>query len=147
MFVCSQRINIQEIKNHEWFLKNLPTDLVDLADRSYGFEDPNHPTQSIEEIMQIISEAREPEASTGGNYFGDVMDDMDVENDLDPDYDSSGEFVCAMQNGRQDEVIGCHAQLYQTIGGETVVYVKLDGVVKMEWFHFISVDSFAAPAL
>lgn len=92
----AKRINIQEIKNHEWFLKNLPTDLVDLADRSYGFEDPNHPTQSIEEIMQIISEAREPEASTGGNYFGDVMDDMDVENDLDPDYDSSGEFVCAM---------------------------------------------------
>lgn len=94
--VCVQRINIQEIKNHEWFLKNLPADLVDLADRSYDFEDPNHPPQSIEEIMRIIGEAREPGAGAPGNYFGDPLDDMDVENDVDPDIDSSGEFVCAM---------------------------------------------------
>lgn len=93
-----QRINIQEIKNHEWFLKNLPADLVDLADRSYDFEDPNHPPQSVEEIMRIINEAREPGPGVTGNYFGDPVDDMDLENDadVDPDIDSSGEFVCAM---------------------------------------------------
>jgi serine/threonine-protein kinase SRK2 len=93
-----QRISIQEIKNHEWFLKNLPADLVDLADRSYDFEDPNHPPQSIEEIMRIISEARVAGAGTG-NYFGDdPIDDMDMNDDVDvdPDVDSSGEFVCAM---------------------------------------------------
>lgn len=96
--LCVQRINIQEIKNHEWFLKNLPADLVDLADRSYDFEDPNHPPQSIEEIMRIISEAREPGAGSTGHFFGDPVDDMDLENDadVDPDIDSSGEFVCAM---------------------------------------------------
>lgn len=95
-----QRINIQEIKNHEWFLKNLPADLVDLADRSYDFEDPNHPPQSIEEIMRIISEARVLGTGATGDYFGDSVDDMDLENDVDPDADpdvgSSGEFVCAM---------------------------------------------------
>jgi serine/threonine-protein kinase SRK2 len=94
----AKRINIQEIKNHEWFLKNLPADLVDLADRSYDFEDPNHPPQSVEEIMRIINEAKEPGPGMTGNYFGDPVDDMDLENDadVDPDIDSSGEFVCAM---------------------------------------------------
>ncbi|KAG0574141.1 hypothetical protein KC19_VG237500 [Ceratodon purpureus] len=93
----AKRINIQEIKNHEWFLKNLPADLVDLADRSYDFEDPNHPPQSIEEIMRIISEAKVTGAGSG-NYFGDPIDDMDMNEDVDvdPDVDSSGEFVCAM---------------------------------------------------
>jgi serine/threonine-protein kinase SRK2 len=95
----SKRISIQEIKNHEWFLRNLPADLVDRADRSYDFEDPNHPPQSIEEIMRIIGEARVAAAGGLGHYFGDAAldgDDMDLEGDGDPDVDSSGEFVCAI---------------------------------------------------
>jgi serine/threonine-protein kinase SRK2 len=95
----SKRITIQEIKNDPWFLRNLPADLVDRADRSYDFEDPNHPPQSIEEIMRIIGEARVAGAGGLGHYFGDPIldgDDMDLEGDGDPDVDSSGEFVCAI---------------------------------------------------
>ncbi|BBM99864.1 serine/threonine-protein kinase SRK2 [Marchantia polymorpha subsp. ruderalis] len=96
----AKRISISEIKNHEWFLKNLPADLIDGSNLSYVFEDPNHPPQSIEEIHRIINEARTCGAGSGmGSFLGDSGldgDDMDLENDADPDVDSSGEFVCTM---------------------------------------------------
>lgn len=95
-----KRITIPEIRNHEWFLKNLPADLVDAADTiSNESDDPDQPTQSIDEIMRIIAEARIPAPGSGlGRYFGDSfeLDDMDLENDGDLDVDSSGEFVCAL---------------------------------------------------
>jgi len=95
-----KRITIPEIRNHEWFLKNLPADLVDAADTiSNESDDPDQPTQSIDEIMRIIAEARIPAPGSGlGQYFGDSfeLDDMDLENDGDLDVDSSGEFVCAL---------------------------------------------------
>jgi len=95
-----KRITIPEIRNHEWFLKNLPADLVDAADTiSNESDDPDQPTQSIDETMRIIAEARIPAPGSGlGQYFGDSfeLDDMDLENDGDLDVDSSGEFVCAL---------------------------------------------------
>eukprot|EP01018_Ginkgo_biloba_P002530 Gb_02396 [translate_table: standard] len=96
------RITIPDIRNHEWFLKNLPADLVDAADTSNQYDDPNHPPQSVEEINRIIAEARIPAPGVGGlgHYFGGSLDfdEMDLENDddADLDVDSSGEFVCAM---------------------------------------------------
>lgn len=89
---------MQEIRKHEWFLKNLPADLGDLGDRSYDFEDPSHPPQNVEEIMRIIAEARVPGIGAGLGYNDSALDvdDMDLENDADPDVDSSGEFVCAL---------------------------------------------------
>lgn len=97
-----QRITIPEIRNHEWFLKNLPADLMD--DRvNNQFEEPDQPMQSIDEIMQIITEATIPAA--GANSLNqyltgslDVDDDMeeDVESDPDLDLDSSGEIIYAM---------------------------------------------------
>jgi serine/threonine-protein kinase SRK2 len=94
----AKRISMQEIRKHEWFLKNLPADLGDLGDRSYDFEDPNHPPQNVEEIMRIIAEARVPGTGAGLSYNDSALDvdDMDLENDADPDVDSSGEFVCAL---------------------------------------------------
>jgi len=95
-----KRITIPEIRNHEWFLKNLPADLVDAADTiSNESDDPDQPSQSIDEIMRIIAEARIPAPGSGlSQYFGDSfeLDDMDLENDADLDGDSSGEFVCAL---------------------------------------------------
>lgn len=95
-----QRITIPEIKEHEWFLRNLPADLVDGPNPSYVFEDPNHPPQSIEELMRIINECKTVGAGAGRLAFStDALldgDDMDMENDADPDVDSSGEFVCPM---------------------------------------------------
>ncbi|KAJ7522826.1 hypothetical protein O6H91_18G028500 [Diphasiastrum complanatum] len=92
----AQRITIPEIRNHAWFLKNLPADLLDGTDTSYAVDDPSHPPQSEDEIMRIIVEARKP--AQGLDYLGDAafLDDMDLENDADADIDSSGEFVCAV---------------------------------------------------
>lgn len=87
-----------EIRNHEWFLKNLPADLMV---ENNQFEEADQPTQSIDEIMQIISEATIPAAVTRGlnEYlneldFDDDMDDMESDPEL--DIDSSGEIVYAM---------------------------------------------------
>lgn len=93
-----------EIQNHEWFLKNLPADLMNDNATNNQFEEPDLPTQSIDEIMQIIAEATVPAAGTRGfnPYLTgsmDIDDDDDMEDlDTDPelDMDSSGEIVYAM---------------------------------------------------
>lgn len=91
-----QRITIPEIRNHEWFLKNLPSDLMD-GNNNNQFEEPDQPMQSIEEIMQIIKEATIPAAGSQNHDLTgslDIDDDMDSDPDL--DLDSSGEIVYAM---------------------------------------------------
>ncbi|RVW57589.1 Serine/threonine-protein kinase SRK2E [Vitis vinifera] len=95
------RITIPEIKNHEWFLKNLPADLMDEKTIGNQFEEPDQPMQSHDEIMGIISEATVPAPGVYGlnSYMTDGLDmddDMDLENDSDIDVDSSGEVVYAM---------------------------------------------------
>lgn len=93
MYTLQQRITIPEIRNHEWFLKNLPADLVE-ENISKAFEEPDQPMQSIEVIMQIISEATIPPV---GLYNFDMDDDMDdLESDPDLDIDSSGEIIYAI---------------------------------------------------
>lgn len=98
-----QRITIAEIKKHQWFLKNLPADLMDNNSMSNEFENSDQPSQSIDEIMQIIAEATIPPAGAQGinQYLAgslDIDDDMDedLESDDDLDIDSSGEIVYAM---------------------------------------------------
>ncbi|KAL3651117.1 Serine/threonine-protein kinase sapk10 [Castilleja foliolosa] len=89
----AQRITMSEIRNHVWFLKNLPADLME--ERGNQFEEPDQPMQNLEVIMQIISEATVPPA---GVYDLDMMDDdmEDLDSDPDLDIDSSGEVVYAM---------------------------------------------------
>ncbi|XP_035846401.1 disease resistance protein RUN1-like isoform X2 [Helianthus annuus] len=92
MFVAdpAQRITMDEIKKHDWFLKNHPANLMD-EDKTMSnqFEEP---MQSVDTIMQIISEATIPPA---GLYDLDMMDDDDLDDfDSDPDeldFDSSDE--------------------------------------------------------
>ncbi|KAJ8770803.1 hypothetical protein K2173_021450 [Erythroxylum novogranatense] len=96
------RISIPEIKNHGWFLKNLPADLMDEATMGNQFEESDQPTQSLDTIMQIISEATIPPAGALGinsylmdNFdMDDDMEDLDSESEI--DIDSSGEVVYAM---------------------------------------------------
>ncbi|ONH96579.1 hypothetical protein PRUPE_7G138200 [Prunus persica] len=96
------RITIPEIKNHSWFLKNLPADLMDEMKIGSHFEEPDQPMQSLDVIMQIIAEATIPAAGTLGlsSYMTDSldmdddMDDLDSESEL--DVDSSGEIVYAI---------------------------------------------------
>ncbi|KAI4367631.1 hypothetical protein MLD38_023344 [Melastoma candidum] len=99
----TKRITIPEIRNHEWFLKNLPADLMDDSTTSTQYQEPDQPMQSTEEIMRIISEATIPPATANNlnQYLNgglDIDDDMeeDLETDPDLDIDSSGEVIYAM---------------------------------------------------
>ncbi|XP_064963728.1 serine/threonine-protein kinase SAPK7-like isoform X2 [Musa acuminata AAA Group] len=57
-----KRLTIREIKSHPWFLKNLPRELTETAQALYYRRDNNAPptysTQSVDEIMSILTEAR-----------------------------------------------------------------------------------------
>lgn len=92
-----KRITMPGIRQHDWFLRNLPADLLAENDPSYQYNDPAHPPQSIEEIMRILQEARQVGVGPAiGHYLGDkgVEEDEDMEGD--EELESSGEFVCAM---------------------------------------------------
>ncbi|KAG7011192.1 Serine/threonine-protein kinase SRK2I [Cucurbita argyrosperma subsp. argyrosperma] len=97
------RITIPEIKNHSWFLKNLPSDLMDENTMGNQFEEPDQPMQSLDTIMQIIAEATIPAVGSHGLMcmtddlemdYDDDMDDLDDESEL--DIESSGEIVYAL---------------------------------------------------
>ncbi|KAL5215566.1 hypothetical protein ABZP36_006967 [Zizania latifolia] len=63
----AKRITIREIRNHPWFLKNLPRELTEAAQAMYYKKDNSAPTysvQSVEEIMKIVEEARTPPRSS-----------------------------------------------------------------------------------
>ncbi|KAL5973771.1 Serine/threonine-protein kinase srk2a [Asimina triloba] len=92
----SKRITIPEIKNHPWFLKNLPRDLIDVEKPNYQGRGKDEESQSVEEIMQIIQEARmhaEGSKATGQAAVGTVDAD-EGETDLDSEeVELSGDFV------------------------------------------------------
>eukprot|EP00850_Spirogloea_muscicola_P012989 SM000086S23041 [mRNA] locus=s86:203523:205684:- [translate_table: standard] len=87
----AKRITIPEIRAHEWFLKNLPANLLAESDPSYVHDDPAHPPQDIDSITRILQEARAPGAGAQvGRFLGEAdMDELD--NDLD-----DGEYVAQM---------------------------------------------------
>lgn len=61
--------------------------------------DVNNPSQSIEEVLAIIQEARKPFNGIRDDGFlvGGSMDMDDLENDADiDDVETSGDFVCAV---------------------------------------------------
>ncbi|KAL2573947.1 hypothetical protein AAZV13_17G160200 [Glycine max] len=100
VFDPAERITMSEIWNHEWFLKNLPADLMDEKIMGNQFEEPDQPMQSIDTIMQIISEATVPAVGTYSfdqfmeEQIYDLESESDAESDL--DIDSSGEIVYAI---------------------------------------------------
>ncbi|XP_074353246.1 serine/threonine-protein kinase SRK2B-like isoform X3 [Apium graveolens] len=59
---ASRRITIEEIKNHPWFLKNLPWKESEAAQSIYyRNENSASSSQTLEGIMEIVGEARQPE--------------------------------------------------------------------------------------
>ncbi|TKY55744.1 Serine/threonine-protein kinase SRK2I [Spatholobus suberectus] len=100
VFDPAERITMSEIWNHEWFLKNLPADLMDEKIMSNKFEEPDQPMQSIDTIMQIISEATVPAAGnyTFDHFMGEKFYELESESDAESelDIDSSGEIVYAI---------------------------------------------------
>ncbi|TYI54195.1 hypothetical protein E1A91_D11G058700v1 [Gossypium mustelinum] len=94
-----KRISIPEIKQHPWFLKNLPIEFVEGED---GYMENEEESQSIEEILSIIDEARKggDGPKVGSQLLGGSMDldddDIDCDADID-DLETSGDFVCALR--------------------------------------------------
>ncbi|KAM5575606.1 serine/threonine-protein kinase SAPK2 [Rosa sericea] len=88
-----KRITIAGIKNHPWFLKNLPIELMEGG--SWQSNDVNIPSQSTEEVLSIIQEARKsvqsPNAVTHLIEGSMDLDDLDAEVE---DIETSGDFVC-----------------------------------------------------
>lgn len=108
MIYVGQRITLKEIKNHPWFLKSLPKELTETAQAVYYKRDnPTFSIQSIEEIMKIVSEARNPAPpSRPVPHFGwgteeeeEVVEEEEEEEEEEDEYDkqvkqvhASGEF-------------------------------------------------------
>ncbi|OWM86374.1 hypothetical protein CDL15_Pgr021460 [Punica granatum] len=89
----AKRITIPEIKQHPWFLKNLPKELIEGERTNYETE-LDKPLQSVEEIMRIIQEARTPgEGSKSGVQSTAGPSNPDEDEDLESDIDVSGEYV------------------------------------------------------
>ncbi|KAL9247980.1 hypothetical protein vseg_021347 [Gypsophila vaccaria] len=109
----STRISIREIKSHPWFLKNLPKELSEPAQAIYYQKDTkDNPSfanlQTVEEIMKIVSEARNtlpvsrPVSEWEIDNEGDAeaVEGVAEEDDDEDEYDktvkqvhASGEFV------------------------------------------------------
>ncbi|WOK96423.1 serine/threonine-protein kinase SAPK7-like [Canna indica] len=106
-----RRITIREIRSHPWFLKNLPRELTETAQAVYYRRDnndnaPTFSTQSVDEIMKILAEARtlpKPSKSILGDKWaeGDSEEEDKEENqeEEEDEYDktvkavhASGEF-------------------------------------------------------
>lgn len=78
-----QRITIKDIKSHPWFLKNLPKELSEASQVIYyKKDDPSFSLQSIEEIMKIVSEARNPtpvsKPVAGFGWGGEEEDEEEI---------------------------------------------------------------------
>ncbi|XP_050291228.1 serine/threonine-protein kinase SAPK2 [Quercus robur] len=93
-----KRITIPEIKKHPWLLKNLPVEFMDENEGNWQNDKENDSSQSIEELLSIVQEARKP-AEFGGSFVGGSLeldlDDLEADCDMD-DIETSGDFVCAL---------------------------------------------------
>ncbi|MFQ6627058.1 hypothetical protein Gotur_005991 [Gossypium turneri] len=95
----AKRISIPEIKEHPWFLKNLPKELVEIEKTNYVESVRDQPSQSVEEIMRIIQEAKTTTAEgakVGEQAAAGSSDPDDMEADLESEIDVSGDFEAPM---------------------------------------------------
>jgi serine/threonine-protein kinase SRK2 len=86
-----KRITIPEIKQNPWFLKNMPKEIIEAERKGYVETKKDQPSQSVEEIMRIIQEARVPGqgSKTGDDGQGDTGS-MNIEDD--EEIDVSGDY-------------------------------------------------------
>jgi len=91
---CLQRISLKEIKNHPWFLKNLPRELTESAQAVYYQRgNPSFSVQSVEEIMKIVGEARDPPpVSRPVKGFGWEGEEEEGEEDVEEEEDEEDEY-------------------------------------------------------
>uniref|UniRef100_A0A803PXD6 non-specific serine/threonine protein kinase n=1 Tax=Cannabis sativa TaxID=3483 RepID=A0A803PXD6_CANSA len=103
IFVASpmRRITLKEIKNHPWFLKNLPRELTEPAQLVYyQRENPGFSLQTVDQIMKIVGEARTPPPvsrplrgfSWGEEGEDDDDDGKDIDEEVLEDEDEEDEY-------------------------------------------------------
>ncbi|KAJ1391737.1 Serine/threonine-protein kinase, active site [Sesbania bispinosa] len=80
------RITISEIKQHPWFRKNLPREIIEADKKGYEGTEKDQPSQSVEEIMRIVQEARTPGLKTTGSSDAVDVDETVEEVDVSGDY-------------------------------------------------------------
>lgn len=100
-----KRITIEELKKHPWFLKDLPIEYMEGEEASLQMiNGENEPSQSIDEVLAIIQEAKKPGEDPkvcdllvkGISSSIDLDDDSDIDDDTDDEIETSGDFVCAL---------------------------------------------------
>ncbi|KAK1439467.1 hypothetical protein QVD17_05285 [Tagetes erecta] len=97
-----KRISIPEIKKHPWFVKDMPNEFKEDEESSLDVDNADEPSQSIEEIISIIQEARKgsTDGKKDGQFVGgdsmDLDDEIDTDDELEDEVDTSGDFVCAL---------------------------------------------------
>ncbi|XP_042406655.1 serine/threonine-protein kinase SAPK3-like isoform X2 [Zingiber officinale] len=89
----SKRITIPEIKKHPWFLKNLPREIINGEKTNYETEN-GQSSQSVEEIMHIIEEAKKPSEclTAHDRALSELAEADELEAGIDTEVDSSGDF-------------------------------------------------------
>jgi serine/threonine-protein kinase SRK2 len=86
-----KRITIPEIKQNPWFLKNMPKEIIEAERKGYVETKKDQPSQSVEEIMTIIQEARVPgQGSKAGDDGQGDTGSMNIEDD--EEIDVSGDY-------------------------------------------------------
>ncbi|XP_010534081.1 PREDICTED: serine/threonine-protein kinase SAPK2-like [Tarenaya hassleriana] len=74
-----KRITMQEIKNHPWFLKNLPAEMSEEGSWERESNGVNEPSHTIEEISWILQEARNSGGEISGISGSSSMDLDDID--------------------------------------------------------------------
>ncbi|KAJ9135159.1 hypothetical protein P3X46_032370 [Hevea brasiliensis] len=87
----AKRITIPEIKQHPWFLKNFPKELIEIEKKNFAESERDQPIQSVDEVMCIIQEAKMPGevAKVSEQAIAGTSDDWDA--DLESEIDASGD--------------------------------------------------------
>eukprot|EP00249_Psilotum_nudum_P015638 c25442_g2_i1 orf=1164-2180(+) len=90
-----RRLTIADIKKHPWFLKNLPSDLLEGSDFGHINGDTNQLVQSVEEITTIVNEARIPGPKIVHDYAYEHpdLDETELEADAEHYVEGSGDFI------------------------------------------------------
>lgn len=105
----AKRVKIQEIKNHPWFRKNLPRELMESAEASYRYDDSGSPPQSLEEINKILEEAKiaPPRQNTADLFLWEEdeqeEDEFTPRNEGEQEAEGSGEYDDCYYDSHQYE--------------------------------------------
>ena len=84
---------MSEIKQHPWFLRNFPRELIEGERTRYQ---RNKPAQTVEEIIRVVEEARRPAAISSSSLKSPLVpenvDESDADADIE-DVETSGDFL------------------------------------------------------